>query len=246
MARRIEGILFDLGETLLDFGEVDIDALFREGSLLAYDYLRGRGHRLPPFERYNRREHRAIRWKYFLSRLRMRELDVLELIDRQNRRGGRQLAPEELLHLAGLWYRPLGERARMEEHLPRTLRALRDMGLALGLVSNTFIPGTVLDEHLERLGLLELLPVRVYSCDVVFRKPDRRIFAAALERCGLRARETMFVGDKLREDVRGSARAGMIPVLKDPAGRHDRSRVRPAHRICRIAELPAIVAGYNG
>ena len=134
----------------------------------------------------------------------------------------------------------------MAPEVIRTLGGLRDDGLKLGIVSNTFIPAEVLDRHLQSECLLELLPIRVYSCDVGFRKPRPQIFRAALSRSGLAAGQTLFVGDNMRADIYGANRMGMISVLKDPLGRHRRSRIRPRHRICRLAELRGIVARYNG
>ena len=93
--------------------------------------------------------------------------------------------------------------------------------------------------------MLELFPIRVYSCDVRFRKPDRRIFQIALRRGNLQAEQTVFVGDSPRADVRGANRAGLISVLKDPMGRYDRSSIRPAHHVRRITELAAIVDQYD-
>jgi len=246
MAKRIRGIFFDLGETLLDFGDVDVTALFTAGSKLAYEHLRSLGYELPPMDKYNRRQLRAVRWNYFVSHVTRREFNALTLIDKQNRAGGRVLSPEDLIELAWRWYRPLSEQATAEDGLIEMLGALRDDGLLLGLVSNTFIPAPALDRHLAQVGLLELLPVRVYSCDARFRKPSRRIFEIALQRGGLRAGEVLFVGDSPRADIRGANRAGLISVLKDPTGRHDRSRIKPAHRIRKITELGRIVAAYNG
>jgi len=242
MTRTIRGILFDLGDTLLDFGDVNINELFRKGSRLAYDYQAARDHNLPPFERYNRQQMRAVRWKYFLSHITRREFSALDLIDHMNRRAGRKLPREELVQLAWLWYQPLGEQATLEPNLRRTLIDLRGMGLKLGLLSNTFIPGEVLDRHLRQLNLLDLLPVRIYSCDVGVRKPNRRIFELALQRLDVPAPQTLFVGDSPRADIRGANRAGLVSVLKDPSGKYADSSIRSVYRIRRIEELKQILS----
>ena len=49
-------------------------------------------------------------------------------------------------------------------------------------------------------------------------KPDPRIFEHALERAGTSAAETIYVGDNYFADILGSSRAGLVPVLFDPAG----------------------------
>jgi putative hydrolase of the HAD superfamily len=246
MDRRIKGILFDLGDTLLDFGQLDVTSLFEAGGHLAYQYLKDLEQPLPPFRRYLKTQLWAIRRNYFLSRITRREFNSVDLILRLAARTGQDLTREHALRLAWLWYEPLSKEATVEEGLPETLRRLRDSGLTLGLVSNTFIPADVLDRHLAQEGLLEFLPVRTYSCDVGYRKPSRRIFRAALDAADLAAGETLFVGDSLRADIKGANRMGIVTVLKDPTDRHARSRIKPHHRIRRLTELPAVVAEYNG
>jgi putative hydrolase of the HAD superfamily len=126
------------------------------------------------------------------------------------------------------------------------LAELRKAGLTLGVVSNTFVPARVLDRHLEEEGMLEQLPVRVYSCDVGYRKPRRTIFREALRRAGLNAAETLFVGDSPRADVAGANRMGMITVLKDPTGRYANGRGLADHRVRSILQLREIVEEHNG
>ncbi len=235
----------DLGETILHFGRVDIPKLFEAGSGLAYAHLKGLGVGLPEFIKYHRRKLRAIRWSYFKSRITGREFNALDVLTRLNKRIGIALTPEQTLELAALWYEPLGRCATVEQESIATLEALRASGLKLGVISNTFIPAEVLDRHLKREGLLDLLPYRVYSCQIGYRKPHPRIFQKALDLAGLSPGETLFVGDSPKADVVGARRMGMISVLKDPIGRHARCRIEPDHRIERLHELPGIIAKYN-
>src|SRR5205814_8805623 len=94
-----------------------------------------------------------------------------------------------------------------------TLVAVGDAGIRLGVVVNTPHQGDVIDRHLEAERLLEFFPVRVYSSETGVAKPHPRIFAAALGELGLSARETLFVGDDWKTDLRGARRAGMKTAL---------------------------------
>jgi len=246
MAQKIKGILFDLGETLLDFGKVDVSGLFRLGARLTYEYLRDLSRPLPPFGRYHRRQVWAFRWRAIKARITGREFNALDLVGQLASRMGHSLTRPQMLDLAWLMYAPLSRQATVEPGLREMLARFTRKGLTLGIISNTCIPGEVLERHLQAEGLLELLPVRVYSCDVGYRKPAREIFLAGIQRAGLCAAETMFVGDSLRADIRGAAGAGMVTVLKDPASRHRCSWIRPRHRIRRLMELEPLVAKYNG
>ena len=246
MARRIRGILFDLGDTLLDFGTVDVPSVFESGARRAHEYLIGQSFRLPSLAKYHRRQLWAIRWNYFKSKFTRREFNALDLLGRLSARLGHRLSREQALELAWRWYEPLSRQATVEDALAGTLLRLSRAGLKLGLVSNTFVPGQVLDRHLAEIGLLDLLPVRIYSCQVRYRKPNPVIFRLALERAGLAAGETMFVGDSLQADIRGANNVGMVSVLKDPAGRHVEDKGGAMHRVAKLAELEELVAGYNG
>jgi len=244
--RKVRGIFFDLGDTLLDFHSVHVDRIFQEGSQAAYEYLQQRGKRLPEMRRYRRKNFRAIRREFFKSRFTRREFNSLDLLRRLSRRMGHGLTDEEAVEVAWRYYEPLRRQATTEANLPDVLQRLRGRGLTLGVISNTFVPSEVLDRHLEQEGLLDLLPIRVYSCDVRFRKPHRRIFRIALNQADLEPTETMYVGDSLREDIRGANSAGLISVLKDPTERYRHRSIHPRHRIAKLAELPEIVARYNG
>jgi HAD superfamily hydrolase (TIGR01549 family) len=234
-------VLFDLGDTLLDFQPMDTRALFREAAGATYGVLRARGVKsLPAFERYARVYFRGMKWAYFWAKMRGREFNSLELLGRFHRRMGLPADDALLRELSWLWYEPVTRYTRVEADLRATLAAMREAGLRLGVISNTFVPGFVHDRHLEMEGLLEFVPVRVYSSEVGYRKPDRRIFEAALSRLGVTARETLFVGDLIKTDIVGARRAGMRTALKQPFANLRPHRIAD-HVIRRISDLAAVV-----
>jgi len=97
-------------------------------------------------------------------------------------------------------------------HTHPLLEALRERGLRLGLVSNAFDPGWLLHRDLEQMGLAQRLDFSVFSSEVGTRKPHPAIFQRALEALGVEAGRTLFVGDRLYEDVRGAGELGMTTV----------------------------------
>lgn len=246
MTQPIRGILFDLGNTLIDFGRMDVPALFEAGAREAYAYLQELGEPLPSFHHFHRKQYWAVRWNWLRSLLTRREFSSLDLIGRMARRMDQRLSDEQMAELAWRWYKPTIEIAHVEPDLPATLRRLRSDGLVLGVVSNTFLPPAVLDRHLALEDLLEPLSIRVYSSETRVRKPNPRIFQIALRRARLKAREAFFVGDVLRTDIRGANRVGLLSVLKAPDGPPDDPAVTPHHTVRRLAELPELVARYNG
>ena len=101
---------------------------------------------------------------------------------------------------------------------PPALDGLRARGLRLLCVSNWDVS---LAEVLERCGLRTALDGVVCSAAAGARKPDPRIFAAALGEAGCEAGEALHVGDTPEEDVAGAEAAGIRALLLDREGGGD-------------------------
>ena len=246
MARRIKGILFDLGDTLIDFAHVSMTAMFRQGAREGYAYLQELGKSTPGFRKFHYRQLWAIRWNYIKARVTGREFNSLDVMGRFARKWGYELSEAESLELAWRFYKPLSQAATVVPGAKETLTALAARGLKLAVVSNTFLPGGVLDRHLELVSLGDLIGTRIYSSEAGYRKPNAKIFQLALEQTGLAASEALFVGDSPKADMFGAHRAGMVTVLRNHS-RHSKSmRPAPDHCIADMTELPQIVAQYEG
>jgi len=99
---------------------------------------------------------------------------------------------------------------RIEEDTLTTLKTLRSQGLKLGIVTNG--PTVWQSTKIDALRLSPFFDTIVISGSEGVEKPDPRIFALALERCGVVAAESMFVGDHPVADIEGAKNAGLIPV----------------------------------
>jgi putative hydrolase of the HAD superfamily len=100
--------------------------------------------------------------------------------------------------------------------VPAALRALREAGVRIVVVSNW---DASLHERLHETGLAGLVDAALASAEVGSAKPERAIFAAALELAGSVAEETWHVGDSPEADVAGARAAGLHAVLIARAGR---------------------------
>ena len=246
MAIRV--VFFDLGETLFTYGQVDIEEMFVRGARLTYEYLQelsGDEKLLPDFKIYHRRHILSIKSHYIWSNITKREFDCISLLEEKARGMGLQPDKKQLEQLAWLWYQPLAENAVLEEGLAAHLEVLRDMSLKLAIISNTFLPGSVLDRHLESFDLLKFFPVRVYSSDTIFRKPDRRIYETGLRKAAVSAPEAVMVGDKIREDIKGARKLGMRTVLKRTVANHTRKFDNDITTINAISELPGLIRRWS-
>jgi putative hydrolase of the HAD superfamily len=125
------------------------------------------------------------------------------------------------------------------------LQALRDMGLRLGLLSNTHWPEAYHEHFLARDGLLELLDVRAYTSNMAHSKPHPAAFQHVLDRLQVTPAQTVMVGDRPIDDIWGGQRIGMRGVWRPHAGSPPIGDVVPDAVIRELAELPALIAEFN-
>ncbi|HUU81994.1 MAG TPA: HAD family hydrolase [Phycisphaerae bacterium] len=237
----VGAVLFDLGDTLFDLQTNDPRRYLEQGTRLAHRYLVERGFGPPPLNKYLPRIVRAVQWAYLRSRITLREIQLIDLIVRTHRKMGIRLDAASAEQYARHCHEPIRRVFKVTPGADETLRRVREAGYAVGLVSNTFMISKVMDEDLRAADLLDLFDVRVWSCDVGYAKPHPIIFRVALERLGVEADRTMFVGDLIDTDVKGAKRLGMTTVLKVSDGRLPPGRYRPDHVIRRITEVPALL-----
>lgn len=96
-----------------------------------------------------------------------------------------------------------------------TLRKLRDMPVAVSLVSNSYYTTDTHGPRLEKLGLTrDLFDVVVLSADLMRPKPRPEPFQRALDLLDVRADQTVFVGDVFDVDIVGAKALGMATVWK--------------------------------
>jgi putative hydrolase of the HAD superfamily len=95
------------------------------------------------------------------------------------------------------------------------LRALRDRGVPLGVISNH---NDALRDILSFHGLDRYLSTVTYSQEAGAEKPDRRVFDLALSRAGVAPSEALHIGDSYEADVVGATRAGMRGIWLNRRG----------------------------
>ncbi len=96
-----------------------------------------------------------------------------------------------------------------------TLHKLRDMPVAVGLVSNSYYTADIRVRLLHTVGLpADLFDAFVLSADLMRPKPRPEPFQRALDLLDVRASETVFVGDVLDVDIAGAKALGMTTVWK--------------------------------
>jgi putative hydrolase of the HAD superfamily len=116
-----------------------------------------------------------------------------------------------------------------------TLERISEAGLRIGVISN-WEPW--LDGLLDHLEIGRFIEVRVISGREGIEKPDREMFARALDRANVHSSRAVHVGDDPRADAEPAAEIGMTPIVIDRRGRHPEV---PWTRIENLRELPDLL-----
>jgi HAD superfamily hydrolase (TIGR01549 family) len=239
--RTIEAVLFDLGETLLNFGKLDIAKLSSEAVRRSYDYLKQCGQPVGAYWAYRLGHLWGIKYHVLKSAITGNDFDSLEILKNFGKRKGFTLTDDQWVELNWKWYEILYETAAFEPDVAETLTKLSDMGLKVGLLSNTFIHKTALERHMAEAGFLDCLAPRLYTYQYTYRKPDARIFRTAAEQIGVACENIIYIGDRIDNDVEGATKVGMLPIMKTAYTNKGKTPPAGTHVIDNISELPALI-----
>ncbi len=92
--------------------------------------------------------------------------------------------------------------------------------------------------EMRAVGIESYFNPVIISGDFGFRKPDKRLFEAALLGLSLEAKDVIFVGNDMYRDIFGARRLGMKTVFfSSNQGRKEMDGVKPDYVIYQFAEL---------
>jgi putative hydrolase of the HAD superfamily len=96
--------------------------------------------------------------------------------------------------------------------------------------------------ELHKVGLLDYFDPIVVSGDHGYRKPDRRLFQAALDGMGAAAEKTLYVGNDMYRDIYGAQEAGLTTVMFDSdQGQKTYGDCRPDYTIMDFRDILPIL-----
>ena len=229
---RFRAVFFDVGETLVhvdpSFAELFVTVLAGAGHERTVEEVReASGH---VYDRFSEAARDRSLWTTSPERSRAFWLSVYE----------RMLGELQISDHDGLTPTLHAEFTRMENYalfddVRPAVASLDAAGLVLGIVSNF---EAWLEEWFGVHDLVETFPVRVISGIEGIEKPDERIYRLALERVGVGAAESVYVGDNPEFDVDPPTALGMFAVLVDRRGRFPD---HPGTRITDLRQLPDVL-----
>jgi putative hydrolase of the HAD superfamily len=127
------------------------------------------------------------------------------------------------------------ESYRLFDDVLPTVAAIRDAGMAVGLISNF---EEWLEEMLVSWEVAALFEPIVISGREGLEKPDPAIFRLAVERAGVAPEEAVYVGDHPRIDAAAAEAVGMASILIDRRGHHPSHE---GHRVSGLADILPLI-----
>jgi FMN phosphatase YigB (HAD superfamily) len=118
---------------------------------------------------------------------------------------------------------------------------LRSRGLKIAFVSNTMTPPALMNSRLMEFELHEYPHASVFSVEHGVRKPNPAIYQIALRALGVEPGEALFVGDRVREDVRGPQGIGMRGVLTHEFRQEDPADSSPLAVVGHLSEVARLI-----
>lgn len=241
--KRIEAVLFDLGDTLIYFDD-DWPEIFRLARMELVRSLNSSGVVLD--DRFLERFTESM-----LEYYRERDTEFIEhttmniLISTLEEEGSEGIPMEILQNSLADMHAVTQSHWIPEDDAVPTLERLQLEGYRLGLISNAADdPNT--QTLVDKLGARKYFDFIVSSAAAGIRKPNPRIFQMALESLNIAPNQAVMVGDTLGADILGARNAGIFSIwitrrADTPANRAHLDTIVPDASIGKLSELPALL-----
>jgi putative hydrolase of the HAD superfamily len=231
-------ILFDFGHTLVDYVPAE-PFLLETYQAIRQQLAEELSAEIPSAEALvkaiSNRIGEAIGQSY--QRNEIEELDLVALYRDAFAALDLPLPEERLQEFLRLEHRALAQATSLPPPNEDLLYRLHDRGYRLGIVSNmTLLPDLMrLDPPLRDIA--GLFDAQAFSSVVGVRKPDPRIYRAALEQIGVPPEEILYVGDRLLEDIRGPKSHGMRALLTREFRQEDDPNAEADGHLAKLSEI---------
>jgi putative hydrolase of the HAD superfamily len=219
-ARELVAVLFDYGETLVEF-ERPVDAIAAADAQIVA-LLAASGRQVPPAPELRSRVLDRVE-REVLEHQRSGELAEISVVAASRHaymEAGLDLDDTLLDEVLRIEQEAWWHGAHLDPEAVPVLDSLRRDGVRVGLCSNAPYRIASLHAQLAFVGLEAHLDAVTFSAEVGWRKPSPRIFAAALDALGAGAATTVMIGDSEAHDIAGAHAAGMRALLLRRRGEH--------------------------
>lgn len=239
---KFDAVLFDLGGTLIIY---ENKHSWKELALLgcrnaAPVLERLSGAKIPP-ERIRSRLLQALDDAILAHSEDLAEIDFFEIISVVLSDLGVEISDGLPAKFVDSYYEPTTEQITLVPGAVELLSKLKDAGLKIGLISNSIFPAKFHRDEMRRFGILDHFDFTIFSSEVMIRKPNKEIYLKALSLTKSQSERTVFVGDRLIEDVAGPQAVGIKAILKFDERRDYSDPVEPYRTVHSLRELGKII-----
>ena len=111
--------------------------------------------------------------------------------------------------LEEIWITTINEKVGTNKDVVEIVRLLKNGGYKIALCTNNMMPFVEL--HNKR-GDFNIFPIKIISCEIGMRKPDKEIYEYALKQLNVKAEECIFIDNKF-ENMEAAKNVGMNGIL---------------------------------
>jgi putative hydrolase of the HAD superfamily len=102
-------------------------------------------------------------------------------------------------------------------------------------------PGVAFRQFLDQHGMLQYFDVLTFSDEVRLAKPSREIFEMTLSELGVTPRESIHVGDHVKNDVVGAKQIGMKTIWIEGFYEREDTADPASHADATVSSLGKVV-----
>lgn len=238
----VDGVLFDIDDTLVDTRGAFGSALAAIARRYLPDVPPERHHELLTMWRADVNGHYA---RYTRGEAGYEEQRMARANELHARFGGRTLDDDGFARWDAVFQDGFSSAWSAHADAEAVVDALLAAGVAVGALSNASVAYQT--SKLERVGLVDRVPMLVGVDTLGFGKPDPRVFVEACRLLGTDPARTAYVGDELDVDAAAAREAGLVGVWLDrPGGRRhpisdEQITAADVRTIRSLADLPALL-----
>lgn len=141
--------------------------------------------------------------------------------------------------LMSFWFAQFFQCTVLMQGAKETLKEIKEKGIKLGMITNGSSHSQ--NSKIDQAKLRDYFDVILISDEVNIKKPDKKIFQMALDKLGVPAELSWYVGDHPRNDIQGGHLAGMNTMWLQGFSNWEEGLPQPDVTLRHLSEIPSIL-----